>query len=148
VTLVFQLLTVEDYLRQVLAPVVFDTFLPLPDHVCALGEAKRDGTAGHLYLSTMPGTYKTRQDTWIDDIEQAPYRIDDWIRRIREDLAHPIEAEVPLDEFRQLLEEKLKEQGPAGNVGFSSEEIVEMAERLDAIAARLSELQERQQITE
>jgi hypothetical protein len=124
------------------------SFLPLPANLCALGEGKRGDDPMHLYAHTSPGAYKVKDDFWLHAVENFPYRVEEWSKRIREDLAKPPTAEAEIEQFRHKLEEELEKQGASAEGHFSEQEAAEMAARLDEMASKLSELQERQQITE
>jgi len=124
------------------------TFLPLPDKICVLGEARLDGDQLHPYACSIPGEYKTKDEHWLKNIEEFQSRVSQWTNRIREDLTPPTTVEGGIHEFREPVESQIKNRGADAAGYFTEQEAAELTSNMEEMANKLQELKERAEITE
>lgn len=128
-------------------PLCIINFVPLPQFACQLQESFRSNGGTQLQVESSPGGYKTRGRIEIEGAGEFAGTISEWIGRIREDLS-AIRPESEINEFAQKLDEELAKHLDSGAEQFSDAEISELTAKLEEMAEKLAELQQRQQITE
>ena len=94
-----------------------------------------------LVAEETPGVNYVSTETFhCEDISDALNRLDQWTKRLYEDIiaSNPLAKEVSI--LRQQLEEHLAGLGQEANNFFTKDEAAELEERLNAFSARLDEL--------
>lgn len=101
-----------------------------------------------LQVRMSPGEYKSEDIVRCDSFKECLSLIQPWARRIHEDLRIQDPQLADLKGFRESLDAHLKGNVKDEGSLFSTEEVQELSVKLDALATRLEEMEERHELTE
>lgn len=107
------------------------------------------GTASHpIHVRMSPGEYKSEDTVRCESFGECLRLIQPWTRRIHEDLRIQDPKLSDLQGFRENLEAHIKGSIKDEGALFSSDEIQDLSSKLDALSARLEEMEEKHELTE
>jgi hypothetical protein len=101
-----------------------------------------------VFTTEAPGEYKKIEQMALASLSDIPERITVWTRNLRDELRVTIPVYSELDDLRDLIERHVRETVDKPDVPFSNEEADELRSKLDDLANRFREMQEKSEITE
>ena len=95
-----------------------------------------------VYCRMSPGEYKNSQSRPYDDLDSAISSIYQWLTYIKEDLVNLKKSkEFDVDDFTQSFQQQIDENIEEPESYFTLEEAEDLKVKLDALSARISELE-------
>lgn len=95
-----------------------------------------------------PGEHKKKEAYLLRSLADIPERITVWARNVRDELRVTVPVYSELDELREIVERHINENVQNPNERFSDSEVDELREKLDELAKRFAEMQEKNELTE
>ena len=107
---------------------------------------KKNGQA-IAYLLEAPGEYKAADEQPICSLEDIPKKIPQWCSNIHKELTTEIDLQDDFDEFREELEELIREHIAEESVRFTPDEVANLSNKLDNLYKIFEELQKQNKLT-
>lgn len=101
-----------------------------------------------LQVRVSPGEYKNEDVIRCENFRECLKLIQPWARRIHEDLRIQDPQLDEMQKFREALDRHIRSNLKEETDTFSADEIQELTSKLDALTARLEEMEGRHEITE
>ena len=107
----------------------------------------KSGSDSYMVLAA-PGEHETQEYVRVENPSEAPEKVLNWARNIRDELRTTIPVYSELDELRETIERHVKEHVDNPQEQFSKEETDELRGKLDDLMAKFHEMQERHELTQ
>ena len=95
-----------------------------------------------------PGEYKLQEKVEILSFSEVPKRIAVWSQNIHQELGNEIILDAGIEDAKESFRQAINFEMDNPNSKFTTEEVEELASKLDALFNKVSELSEKHEISE
>jgi len=137
--------TVADFdVSFVAGPLLEVKFLHKPEFSFVI----REDYTGDLILVESPGTHLLVEKKTLGTLDDAPTKLLDWTRNVRDELRATIPLVNEFDDLRRLVEAHINDHLDSPDEPFTIEEADALRQKLDQLDTRFNEMQQQSELTQ